>query len=117
MVGNGAAVDDRADDLGLCLGIDAQADQTIIDQDHSAYCDVRRQILVSNGCFFRVAHHFLSGQCEGLALLQGYLSAFKIAKTDLRSLGVKQSRNRKAQLTTKANHSAELLLVLFVCAV
>ena len=117
VIGNGAAVDDRTYDLGLCLGIDAQTDQAVIDQDHSAYCDVSRQILVSDGSFFRIAHHFLSGQCESLALLQDYLAAFKIAKTDLRSLGIKQSRYRKAQLTTKANHSAELLLVLFVCAV
>ena len=117
MVGDRAAVDDCADDLGVGLGVDAQADQTVIDQDHAADAHVCRKVLVSYGSSGVVAHHFFCGQCKGLAFFEYYFAAFKVAQADLRPLGIKKCRHGLAHLAAHADDSAELGLVLLMCAV
>ena len=117
VVGDRAAVDDRADHLGVRLGIDAQANETVIDEDHPANCYVGRQILVSDRCPCVVAQHLFRGERKSLPLLKFDLSAVKIAQADLRSLGVEQRRDRQAELTAQANYSAELGFVLLVGSV
>ena len=117
MVGHRAAVDDRADHLGVSLGIYAQPDQAVVDQNHAADAHIHRQILISDRSPLAVAHHFFCRQCESLPLLEHHFTFLKIAQADLRSLGIQKGSYRHAQLAAKAHDPAELGLVLFMCPV
>ena len=117
VVGDRAAVDDCADDLGIGLGIDAQADQAVIDQDHAADADISRKVRISYGCSGAVAHHFLSSQGKCLPLFEHDLSTLKVAQPDLGSLGVQKRGHRLAHLAAHADYSAELCFMLLMRSV
>ena len=114
MVGDGAAVDDGAVDIGVRHVVDPQLDETVVDQDAAAGLDILDQVLIGDGGALRGAHDVLCREREALALLEHDLAALEILETDLRPLGIHQGRDRFAHLLADADQALEFLPVLLV---
>ena len=117
MVGHRAAVDDRADDLGIVLVVDPQLDQAVVDQDAAAYGYVGGELLVGDGGLILGAHDLFRGQSELLALLQHDLSAFEVSETDLGTLCIQEGSDVQSQFAADLDDSVKLCLVLRMGAV
>ena len=117
VVGDGAAVYDRADNLSVGLGVNAKPDEPVIDQNSATHRNVRGQIFVGDRRPRRVAQNLVGSKGESLAFLEYDLAALKIAKADLGAFGVKQGSDRKAEFPANTDNPAELGFMFLMSAV
>ena len=104
-----AAVLDRAVNFGAVHLVDAEADQTVVNQNDAALLHIARQLLIAHGDNRVVAEQLSRGQRELCALLKHFRAVLEVAETNLRALGVEQGCDRETQLSAELHHALEFL--------
>ena len=112
VIGDRAAVLHRADDFLRSDMIDAEADETVVDQNRRARLHIVDQSLVGDRRPLIVSQHFLCSQRELLTLLQLCAAVPEIAQTYLRSLRIQHRGDRQIQLLPQMNQTLKFGPVL-----
>ena len=115
-VGDYAVIVDDADDFAGGQASHRHLHQAVVDKDGGSLPDIARQVGIGDGGAFRVAHHTLGDQREGLPLLELNLAIFKGFQPDFRALGVQHDRDGQVQFPTERLDAADVVQVRFVRA-
>ena len=116
-VGQNAAGEHRAADLGALDGGDLKDDEAVVDKDTVAGGQVIGKARVAHGHDGLVALHVAGGEGEVRPVGEGDLPLLEGADAVLGTLGVEHDRDGQAQLGAHGLDHVDLLLVLLMGAV